>query len=313
MPKAKRTGGDNDYKETKRFRVTRACTNCQRAHIQCQQVMRPCQRCIEKGLADQCVDAEQRKRGKKKQNPSAPAEAAFSHDWFNPQTPFETPSTASLDWNAVAASLPKGTGVSDGARDPNSMEYTFLRFDPDTGEYVDETSTESLTGDLTRRCYWTDTSISPIRSHLSTPMTFSPMGVSRRPSFSDGLHVDAPMDVDANDRSFFRTSLDYGDQRRSSVDSQSSWGHMQLEVEAAHQHGIFPPSPRLSFGTLPFPPPLAPLSPSSSSDRRSSFSFLPPLRPACASSTLGVNDASFLLWRLSHEPDDHHEEHHAQS
>jgi hypothetical protein len=259
-------------------------------------------------MADQCVDAEQRKRGKKKQNPSAPAEAAFSHDWFNAQTPFETPSTVSLDWSAVAASLPKGLG--DGPRDPNSMDYTFLRFDPDTGEYVDETSTESVTG----RAFWTDASFSPIHSYLSPPMTSTPLGVSRRPSFSE-LHIDAPMDVDTNDssnsRALFRTSLDYGDQRRSSVDSQNSWGHMQREVEAAHQHGIFPPSPRLSFGTLPFPP-LAPLSPPCNAER-SSFSFLPPLRTACASSTLGVNDASFLLWRLSHEPDVHHEEHQAQS
>lgn len=47
-------------------KVGRACEQCQKSHLSCGP-SRPCQRCINKGMADQCVDAVRRKRGRRKQ------------------------------------------------------------------------------------------------------------------------------------------------------------------------------------------------------------------------------------------------------
>lgn len=57
---------DDDVKgPTRRKRVTKACVQCQRSHLSCDSA-RPCQRCLNKGIANLCQDVKQRKRGKKR-------------------------------------------------------------------------------------------------------------------------------------------------------------------------------------------------------------------------------------------------------
>lgn len=48
-----------------RVRVSKACTQCQSAHMSCDNA-RPCKRCIDKGHPHQCQDAISKKRGRKK-------------------------------------------------------------------------------------------------------------------------------------------------------------------------------------------------------------------------------------------------------
>ena len=45
---------------SRRKKASRACYHCQKAHLTCDD-SRPCQRCIRKGLADQCVDGFRKK------------------------------------------------------------------------------------------------------------------------------------------------------------------------------------------------------------------------------------------------------------
>ena len=54
------SGPKNQERSTKRKKASRACYHCQKAHLTCDD-SRPCQRCIRKGLADQCVDGFRKK------------------------------------------------------------------------------------------------------------------------------------------------------------------------------------------------------------------------------------------------------------
>ena len=52
--------GKTQNRNAKRKKASRACYHCQKAHLTCDD-SRPCQRCIRKGLADQCVDGFRKK------------------------------------------------------------------------------------------------------------------------------------------------------------------------------------------------------------------------------------------------------------
>jgi PAS domain-containing protein len=56
---------DTNDEDAKRRQVRRACTNCRKAHACCDE-QRPCQRCINLGVIDECKDAENKKRGRKR-------------------------------------------------------------------------------------------------------------------------------------------------------------------------------------------------------------------------------------------------------
>ncbi|OUM61993.1 hypothetical protein PIROE2DRAFT_62189 [Piromyces sp. E2] len=52
-------------KPRRKTHVTRACSNCKKAHLACD-VARPCKHCVNFGRADTCVDAIAKKRGRPK-------------------------------------------------------------------------------------------------------------------------------------------------------------------------------------------------------------------------------------------------------
>ncbi|KAK9493317.1 hypothetical protein V1508DRAFT_416377 [Lipomyces doorenjongii] len=56
------TSADREMRRTKSHVVT-ACSNCKKAHLACD-VARPCQRCINLGKQDTCVDVRHKKRGR---------------------------------------------------------------------------------------------------------------------------------------------------------------------------------------------------------------------------------------------------------
>lgn len=56
---------EDEEGRARRRQVRKACTNCRRAHACCEE-QRPCQRCINLGLTDDCRDAENKKRGRKR-------------------------------------------------------------------------------------------------------------------------------------------------------------------------------------------------------------------------------------------------------
>jgi hypothetical protein len=51
----------------KRPQVRKACVNCQKAHACCED-KRPCKRCLNMGVPEQCIDTERKKRGRKKKS-----------------------------------------------------------------------------------------------------------------------------------------------------------------------------------------------------------------------------------------------------
>eukprot|EP00761_Pharyngomonas_kirbyi_P003625 gb/GECH01003629.1/.p1 GENE.gb/GECH01003629.1/~~gb/GECH01003629.1/.p1 ORF type:complete len:748 (+),score=179.23 gb/GECH01003629.1/:1-2244(+) len=52
----------------KRKQVKKACTNCRRTHMSCDD-SRPCKRCVKLGIGDQCKDGESKKRGRPRKKP----------------------------------------------------------------------------------------------------------------------------------------------------------------------------------------------------------------------------------------------------
>jgi PAS domain S-box-containing protein len=58
---------NNTEEPTRRKQVRKACTNCRKAHACCDE-QRPCLRCVNLGLSSECVDAENKKRGRKRKN-----------------------------------------------------------------------------------------------------------------------------------------------------------------------------------------------------------------------------------------------------
>jgi len=63
-----------------RKRVTKACLPCQKSHIQCDEV-RPCRKCVERGIEAKCCDGDSKKRGRKKIfKPNTPNQSAPSDD-----------------------------------------------------------------------------------------------------------------------------------------------------------------------------------------------------------------------------------------
>ncbi|ORX60095.1 hypothetical protein BCR36DRAFT_241924, partial [Piromyces finnis] len=51
----------DSLKPKRKTHVTRACSNCKKAHLACD-VSRPCKHCVTFGRADTCVDAIAKKR-----------------------------------------------------------------------------------------------------------------------------------------------------------------------------------------------------------------------------------------------------------
>merc|ERR1711871_1505938 len=51
--------------QNRRTRVPMACTRCKMAHTRCD-TKRPCGRCVRRGVADSCVDAIPKRRGRKR-------------------------------------------------------------------------------------------------------------------------------------------------------------------------------------------------------------------------------------------------------
>lgn len=64
--------GENETKQKRRrpVFVSRACTNCRKAHTKCDE-QKPCSRCTRLGIADSCQVAEMQKRGRKRKTEAA--------------------------------------------------------------------------------------------------------------------------------------------------------------------------------------------------------------------------------------------------
>jgi len=58
--------------------VKRACTNCKKAHSACTEE-RPCKRCVQLGIAHECVDAERKKSSKTRQKKGAYSDSTHLH------------------------------------------------------------------------------------------------------------------------------------------------------------------------------------------------------------------------------------------
>ena len=80
----------------KRLKVNRACVRCKQAKTCCDD-QRPCRRCIRLGCETECVDAEQRKPGRKKKNAddgtTSPDTGLDNAAPPPPPPPFQTPTT----------------------------------------------------------------------------------------------------------------------------------------------------------------------------------------------------------------------------
>jgi len=67
IPKLEREKSSDDMLNSshRRTRVPMACTRCKMAHTRCD-TKRPCGRCVRRGVADTCVDAIPKRRGRKR-------------------------------------------------------------------------------------------------------------------------------------------------------------------------------------------------------------------------------------------------------
>jgi hypothetical protein len=244
------------------------------------------------------MDGIQRKRGKKKKNaPEVTEQSTFEHEWYHARSA-EVEQVPPLNFNAVAYAIAPSTPINPAHR----RSYTFVHFDPDTGEYMEE-GPKLLTSEM-YEALWLETSSNTQHTSSSPSDTVSPFGSLPAPPFGFGssrssfglprssFHADLTIPKDDADvlvaaaetaeaeeqvkREIFRQSFDFTDHGSFDPSAPDFWGRMQEAVESVHSHDHH--------------------------GRRSSFHFVAPMPIVpLTREEKEDNDAPLLLWKLSHE------------
>jgi PAS domain-containing protein len=113
----------------KRPQVRKACTNCQKAHACCED-RRPCRRCTSMGLADQCIDSERKKRGRKKKSELEALKAAS-----NVNSDFVIDTAQSKPKNPKPRkkrSSESEEGTNQNANETKKIKYVMSNYSPET-------------------------------------------------------------------------------------------------------------------------------------------------------------------------------------